>query len=71
MIATWKQRLAGMDHSRGTSDKMRKACMQAEIKALREALCRERRALREARALRDEWKTAAGRYQKQLAGERR
>lgn len=42
MLDTWEQRLAAMDHSKGTSDVMRKAAMLAEIKALRSA---HRRAL--------------------------
>lgn len=37
-ILTWEERLAAMDHSRGTSDKMRKAAMLAEIKELRKAV---------------------------------
>lgn len=34
----WEDRLAEMDHSRGTSDKMRKDAMLAEIKDLRAAV---------------------------------
>ncbi len=38
MIERWEQRLAAMDHRKGTTDKMRKEAMLAEIKDLRAAL---------------------------------
>lgn len=67
MIERWESRLAAMDHSRGTTDKMRKAAMLAEIKALRLSVSQADRKLAEVRAQRDEWKAHTRRYQKELA----
>lgn len=58
-IPTWQQRIDTLDHSKGTSNKMIQDCMLAEINALRKAL-------REARLDRDEWKTCAMRYRTSL-----
>lgn len=57
MPPTWEQRLAAMDHSKGTTDRMRKAAMLAEIKALRNA---HRRALNRCALLVDQLLAARG-----------
>lgn len=74
IVEPWESRLAKMDHSKGTSDKMRKQAMQAEIKELRrlarnhEALIIKARAsANQAQAKTREWRSVATRYQKELA----
>jgi hypothetical protein len=44
-VERWESRLDRMDHSRGTTDKMRKQAMLAEIKQLREALADPEKAM--------------------------
>lgn len=100
----WQSRLAAMDHTRGTSNKMVQAALKSEINDLRKMLKpelvawrqaklaqtkstkveerlrvevsklratvgRQRRALAAVRKVRDEWRAAAQRYQKQLLKE--
>ena len=59
MIRRWEDRLAEMDHTKGTTDKMRKAAMLAEVKELRKALWWAEYRLLDARAQRDHWKKVA------------
>lgn len=71
-IPTWEQRLATMDHSRGTSNAMIQKAMQAEIQALRRAVAQSsidaatRRELKRLAAHRDEWKDKALQYRASL-----
>lgn len=69
MIEKWEDRLAAMDHRKGTTDKMRKAAMLAEIKELR---VEAKRALvlmgklSEARVQRDAYRSAAEALEREL-----
>lgn len=67
---TWKEYLAAMDHSKGTSNAMIQAAMKKEIGALKRALREERQRVLRSREAAKTWRAAATRYQK-LAAERR
>lgn len=69
-IPKWNTRLDAMDHTKGTTDKMRKAAMRAEIADLRRVVAAHARVLGKVRASRDEWRADAMRYQKRLAAKR-
>jgi hypothetical protein len=69
-VEKWEDRLAKMDHSKGTTDKMRKEAMLAEIKALRRSAASAGN--RVAKSVRNAiyWRQTATRYQTALAQER-
>lgn len=75
-VKTWEARLAAVDHSRGTTNKMIQGAMTAEIVALRAAVAtgqkrsaelrRVKHTLAYTRLSRDEWRDAALRYQRTI-----
>ena len=67
MIATWRERLALADHSKGTKNTMIQQAMVSEIGELRRALKEYPRALQRSRASAKQWRATATRYQKRLA----
>lgn len=69
-VEPWESRLAKMDHSRGTTDRMRKEAMKAEIKDLRKLAATVERRVALAQRKTIEWRSIATRYQRQLAMER-
>lgn len=58
-VTRWEAIIDKMDTSKGVSNTMIQAAMQAEIKELRKALWWAEYRLLEARAQRDEWKAKA------------
>lgn len=77
-IKRWEARIDEMDTSKGVSNKMIQAAMQAEIKDLRahireltrdirRPVNRAKAAARKAQARTREWRSVATRYQKELA----
>lgn len=71
MIPTWKERLALMDHSKGTTNVMRQEAMKAEIADLRKQITVYRYTTKKQTATIQRWRAATTRYQKMLAKERR
>jgi rRNA-processing protein FCF1 len=67
MIPTWRQRLAEMDHSKGTSNIMIQSCMKKEIRALREALRKQTAKANRNKESSMKWRLVANRYQSLLA----
>lgn len=70
-IPTWKERLALMNHSKGTTNVMRQEAMKAEIAALRKQITINRATMKKQSATIQKWRAATSRYQKMLAKERR
>lgn len=70
-IPTWKERLAMMDHSKGTTNIMRQEAMKAEIADLRKQMTINRAVTKKQTATIQKWRAATTRYQAILAKERR
>lgn len=69
MIERWEDRLAKMDHSKGTSNKMRQDAMLAEIKELRRFVSQADKRITQSKHKTREWRQIATRYQTRLAEE--
>ena len=67
MIERWEDRLAKMDHSKGTSNKMVQEAMQAEIKELRRFVSQAESRLTQSKRKTREWRGIATAYQTRLA----
>lgn len=67
MIERWEDRLAKMDHSKGTSNKMVQEAMKAEIKELRRFASRAESRLTQSKQRTSEWRRIATVYQARLA----
>lgn len=65
-VKTWQERLAELDHSKGTTNVMRQNCMKAEILALRKALREQFARAERNKESSKRWRAHATRYQ-QLA----
>jgi transposase len=66
-VKTWQQRLAEMDHSKGTLNSMLQSAMKAEILELRAALRRQTARADRNKESSKRWREAATRYQKLAA----
>ncbi len=66
-MSTWEEKLAAMDHSKGTTDKMRKKAMLAEIRELRQRVLSLQNAVKQAQKRADTWREAANKYQARAA----
>lgn len=60
---TWKDYLAKMDHSKGTSNAMIQKAMKMEIMALRAALRKQTASTQRNKDAAKQWRAAATRYQ--------
>lgn len=67
MIERWEDRLAKMDHSKGTSNKMVQEAMKAEIKELRRFASKAEPRLTQAKRMTSKWRRIATVYQARLA----
>lgn len=63
----WKDHLAKMDHSKGTSNAMIQKAMKMEIADLKRTIREQASALQRTRLAADTWRAHATRYQKLAA----
>jgi hypothetical protein len=70
-MKTWKEHLAAMDHSKGTSSVMIQTAMKAEIKELRMAVTAHRNYAKKQSQIISKWRLTAGRYRAELIKARR